>query len=130
MVALDHDQLDRVRTRHTVARVASVHHREGLWREHTSQRSDLNELIDERPVAYSVIEEYARRAVKHALVRVLDDESHFAEIVGFVGIWGEGDSQLEALEDLRDALLEWVLLKVADRDGDLPTLDGLDLNTL
>ena len=57
----------------------------------------------------------------------LDNERWFAEIPLCPGLWGDGATRSEAAETLRSTLEGWILLKLQDRDEDLPTIDGLSL---
>jgi predicted RNase H-like HicB family nuclease len=59
-----------------------------------------------------------------------EDSKWFAEIPGFTGVWGEGDTQEQALEDLKDGLDDWLILKIEDEDRDLPVIAGIDLNVI
>ncbi len=58
------------------------------------------------------------------------DGSWFAEIRGFPGVWANQPSESATEEELRETLYEWVVLKIQDRDQDLPVIDFIDLNVL
>ena len=71
-----------------------------------------------------MIIEYCQKAIGMAQYKKLADESWFAEIPGFQGVWGNGDSVEECRNELVTVLEEWVILKV--RDGDpIPDVAGL-----
>ena len=69
-------------------------------------------------------------AVAQQVNCVCEDNHFYCDAIGFSGVWGEGDSAEAALNDFREALEEWVLIKVEDGDKDLPVVAGIDLNVL
>lgn len=72
---------------------------------------------------------YCEAALKRTQYKQLEDNSWFAEIEGFEGVWGNGDTVEECRTDLLEVLEEWILLKL--RDGDrLPIVDGLELKII
>ncbi len=71
---------------------------------------------------------YARRAAGYAKAKQLEDGSWFATISGFRGVWEQAAAEEEALGGIEGVVLDWVLLKLEDGDGDLPIVDGIDLN--
>ncbi len=69
---------------------------------------------------------YIQTALKHAEYKKLDDETWFAEIPGFEGVWANAATVEECRSELEEVLEEWLVLKI--RDGDpLPVVDGLEL---
>lgn len=76
-----------------------------------------------------LIEKYAEIAIRHATLKRYPD-GWVATIPRFQGVWAEGPSQEQALDVLREVVLDWTLLKVEHRDGDLPVLEEIDLNVL
>lgn len=75
-----------------------------------------------------LVASWAEIAVSHAAVRGLDDLSgHVATVVGIQGAWGVGDSEEEALDELRSVLIGWACLKLEDRDDDIPSMEGIHL---
>jgi predicted RNase H-like HicB family nuclease len=77
-----------------------------------------------------LIGKYVDRAMIRAEAKQYPDGTWFAEIPGFPGVWANQPSEEAALEELRDTLHEWVLLKIQDRDRDLPVVDSINLNVL
>ncbi|MEM9541409.1 MAG: type II toxin-antitoxin system HicB family antitoxin [Cyanobacteria bacterium P01_E01_bin.42] len=72
---------------------------------------------------------YCEAALTRTQYKQLEDESWFAEIEGFEGVWGNGDTVEECRTDLLEVLEEWILLKL--RDGDpLPIVDGVELKII
>ena len=71
--------------------------------------------------------EYVEAAIRRAVYRQLEDETFFAEIPGFEGVWGNGGSIEDCRTDLRDALEGWLVLGLWEKDEALPVVDGLSL---
>jgi predicted RNase H-like HicB family nuclease len=83
------------------------------------------ELIEGIP--RSLVNAYAERAVLHARVREVDPGVWIASVVGLEGAYGDGRTEDQARDDLREAVIGWVAVK--RRLGlPLPELEGLDLN--
>lgn len=91
---------------------------------------DPLELRYERPLPVQLIGRYAKLAVRSALVERLDDGSWYAAIPGFPGVWAQADSEKGATEGLEAVVWDWTLLKIQDKDRDLPLVDTIDLNVL
>jgi predicted RNase H-like HicB family nuclease len=76
-----------------------------------------------------MIVHYCTEALKQASYKRLEDESWFAEIPGFTGVWANAETVEATRDELYEVLQEWLLLKL--KDGDLlPIVNGIDLNTL
>jgi predicted RNase H-like HicB family nuclease len=76
-----------------------------------------------------MIVQYCTEALKQASYKRLEDESWFAEIPGFTGVWANAETVEATRDELYEVLQEWLLLKL--KDGDLlPIVNGIDLNTL
>jgi len=69
---------------------------------------------------------YCEAALQYAQYKKLDDETWFSEINGFEGVWGNGVTIEECRRDLLEALEEWLILKLQDRDP-LPVIDGIEI---
>ena len=55
---------------------------------------------------------YLERALARAtLVHLEDDDEYYAAIPGFQGLYGTGDTESEALHDLRGALKAWLQVR-------------------
>lgn len=102
---------------------------EGVWGEEMTQEG-LRRVTFRRPLPMQLLRDYAVTATRHAVTRQLEDETWFAEIEGFDGVWTNEASQKEALDALESVVFEWAILKIRDEDRDLPVLESLDLNAL
>ena len=71
--------------------------------------------------------EYARATLEKAEYKRLEDETWFAEIQGFKGIWANGQTVEECRRELIEVLEEWLLLKLKDGDS-VPSVGGIDIN--
>ncbi len=76
----------------------------------------------QRPAARErLVERWAEDAVSHAIVRTIDDPAGLvATVAGIDGAWGFGQSEDEALDDLRSVLVDWASLTLQDGD-DIPS---------
>jgi predicted RNase H-like HicB family nuclease len=106
------------------------YHREGVWHDRISQRSELSTPGDDRPMPVGLILRYAELAVRHAVVEQQEGGQWLATIRDFPGVWACEESAVEALEVLEEVVFEWALLKVEDSDRDLPRLGDIDLNVV
>lgn len=68
--------------------------------------------------------------MRRAEAKQYPDESWFAEIPSFPGVWASSSSEEETLAELEETLHEWIALKIEDGDRDLPVVDSIDLNVL
>jgi len=57
---------------------------------------------------------------------MLDDQTWFAEIPGFDGVWANVSTVEACRSELLEVLEEWLILKIRDQDP-IPTVEGLDL---
>ena len=71
---------------------------------------------------------YCSEALEQAVYRQLEDDSWFAEIPGFQGVWANAATVEATRAELFEVLQEWLLLKLKDGD-DLPTVNDINLNT-
>ena len=77
-----------------------------------------------------LIERWADLAVSHATVETIDDPDGLVAMVeGVDGAWGFGQSEDEAIDDLRSVLVDWTSLKLEDGDDDIPSMEGVHLVT-
>jgi predicted RNase H-like HicB family nuclease len=83
-----------------------------------------------RELPMQLIAKYVDKAMLRAESKQYPDGDWYAEIPGFPGVWASQSSEAATLEELRETLQEWVLLKIEDRDRDLPVLDLINLNVL
>lgn len=73
-----------------------------------------------------MLSEYIQAALRKAEYKKLDDDTWFAEIPGFDGVWANGNSVEECRAELKEVLEEWLVLKIRDGD-DLPSPNGLQI---
>ncbi len=76
-----------------------------------------------------LIEKYVEVAIRHATLKRHPD-GWFATILGFQGVWAKESSRERALEVLEEVLSDWVLLKIQNKDKDLPVIEEINLNVL
>jgi len=84
----------------------------------------------ERLLPIQLIRRYALLAAVRADTERLEDGSWYAEVRGFPGVWAQGDSEGEALKEIETVVRDWTILKVLDKDCDLPVVGMIDLNVL
>ena len=73
-----------------------------------------------------MLTEYIHAALKKANYKKLEDDSWFAEIPGFQGIWANGQTVEECRQDLSEVIEEWLMLKIRDNDP-IPVIDKLEI---
>lgn len=79
-------------------------------------------------VPEQLFEAYRNEAMKQVAPRRLEDGTWFTEIPGFDGVWGSAADLAASVADLRDALFDWLVLKIEHGDRDIPRLGDLNLN--
>lgn len=70
-----------------------------------------------------MILEYCQKAMDRAEYRRLEDDSWFAEIPGFKGVWANAESVEQCRKELISVLEEWLILRLRDRDP-IPEIEG------
>ena len=73
-----------------------------------------------------MLTEYIQNAIAMAEYKKLEDESWFAELPGFEGVWANGSSVEECRSELIEVLEEWLLLKIQDKDI-IPAVGGVEI---
>ena len=73
-----------------------------------------------------MLSEYIQGALERAQYKRLDDETWFAEIPDFVGVWANGKTVEHCRKELVEVLEEWLILKIRDKDP-LPLINGIDI---
>jgi predicted RNase H-like HicB family nuclease len=73
-----------------------------------------------------MLTEYIQAALARSEYKILDDQTWFAEIPGFDGVWANAATVESCRSELREVLEEWLILKLRDHDP-IPTVAGLDL---
>lgn len=76
------------------------------------------------------LEPYIAMALHDARTRELEPGLWYADLEAFPGVWAEGTSPGECLVTLGDVLHEWLIIKVAHGDRDIPVIGRLDPTTL
>ncbi|GAB4111480.1 MAG: type II toxin-antitoxin system HicB family antitoxin [Acidobacteriota bacterium] len=73
---------------------------------------------------------YIDRALEMAAYEVIEDHgTYWGEIPGLQGVWAQGRTQEECRRELREALSDWLALRL--RLGlSIPVVAGIDLNAL
>lgn len=70
--------------------------------------------------ARPVLAQYIQSALSQSCYKQLEDQTWFAEIPGFEGVWANAKTVEACRAELAEVLEEWLLLKTCDRDQ-LPT---------
>ena len=73
-----------------------------------------------------MIIEYCQNAIENAEYKKLEDDTWFAEIPGFEGVWANGASVETCRKELIEVLEEWLILKLRDNDP-IPVVHGLKI---
>ena len=73
-----------------------------------------------------MLTEYMQAALRRSVYKQLEDQTWFAEIPGFEGVWANATTVEACRSELAEVLEEWLLFKLHDHDL-IPSLDGLDL---
>lgn len=71
--------------------------------------------------------EYIQAALEKAEYKQLDNNTWFAEIPGFEGVWANGNTVEECRKELIEVLEDWLLLKIRDRDP-VPVVNGIEIS--
>ncbi len=97
-----------------------------LFREEVSQ--EHRSIVGTTHIPASPFDLYLLAAVRQANIKRLDDGTWYADIPQLQGVWANHESPLDMLEELREVLMGWLILKIQDADRDIPVLDEVDLN--
>jgi len=73
-----------------------------------------------------MLNQYIQKALERAEYKRLDDQTWFAEIPGFAGVWANAPTVEICRKELVEVLEEWVLLKLRDNDP-IPVIDGIEI---
>lgn len=90
----------------------------GDWQPGQSSQIALPEEIFDR---------YVTIAMRAASPRRLENGRWYCDLDRFPGVWADGTSLKECLDTLEEVLRDWLVLKLIDRDRDLPVIDEIDL---
>lgn len=77
-----------------------------------------------------LFDRYVSVALRSALPAKIEGGEWYAELADFRGVWATGESPKECLDSLELVLRDWLVLKIADGDRDLPVKDDIDLLAL
>ena len=69
---------------------------------------------------------YIQKALEKAEYKRLGDDTWFAEIKGFQGVWSNGESVEECRRELQEVLEEWLILKIRD-DEPIPKIEDVEI---
>lgn len=70
--------------------------------------------------------EYIQAALAEAQYKELEDQTWFAELPHFKGVWANGKTVEDCRKELVEVLEEWLVLKL--RDGDfIPKIHGIQI---
>jgi predicted RNase H-like HicB family nuclease len=73
--------------------------------------------------------EYIQAAMRKAKYEILpDDGTFYGNIPECQGVWANAKTLEECRAELQEVLEDWILIKVRHGDGDLPVIDGIDVN--
>ncbi len=75
----------------------------------------------------SLVEAYVEAAFRHRRGERMEDGRWFAEILALEGVWADGDTEVEAEQELFDVLHAWVDLRL-ERGKHIPPIDDVDIN--
>lgn len=89
---------------------------------------EMHRVSGGRVLPLELIARYARLAVRRAVTKQRESGKWFAEVPNFPGVWAEGDTEDQALNELEDVVCEWAVLKLESGDRDLPELEDINLN--
>jgi predicted RNase H-like HicB family nuclease len=73
-----------------------------------------------------MIKEYVKAALEKAAYKKLEDDTWFAEIQEFDGVWANAETVEACRNELTEVLEEWIVLKISDHDP-LPVVNGLEM---
>jgi len=71
--------------------------------------------------------EYIQAALEKAEYKQLDNNTWFAEVPDFEGVWANGKTVEECRKELVEVLEDWLLLKLRDVDP-VPVVKGIDIS--
>jgi predicted RNase H-like HicB family nuclease len=91
---------------------------------------DVQQLRRTKHLPGEIIEKYLQEALKGTTHRQLEDGTLFAEIPGFTGVWASDDDLVACIAQLREAIFDWLVLKIEQNDRDIPVIANINLNVL
>jgi len=73
-----------------------------------------------------MLNQYIGKVLERSEYKRLDDQTWFAEIPEFKGVWANGPTVERCRNELAEVLEEWLLLKLRDKDP-IPVIDGIEI---
>jgi predicted RNase H-like HicB family nuclease len=96
---------------------------------------ELDPIMQWQPVPQMVtlpqemLDRYISVAMEPASPRKLEGK-WYCSLDRFPGVWADAESLAECLDTLRDVLRDWLVLKLANHDTDVPVVDEIDLTSI
>lgn len=84
----------------------------------------------DRSLPLLTIRRYSAAAVRRAVAKQYEDGTWLVEVPGLAGTWAHEETLDKAREALADVIFQWAILKIEDRDRNLPVIDGMNLNLI
>ncbi len=102
---------------------------EGLFPVETFSDGSIGEVL-QKFIPMRPVERYVKAAMNLARVKQLDDGTSYASVPQLRGTWANDACPEAALKSLQEVVFDWIIVKIAFGDRDLPVLEGIDLNAL
>jgi len=77
-----------------------------------------------------MLERYIDVALRVARPSQTDTGAWYFALDRFPGVWGDGESRKACLDALEEVLKEWLVIKLANGDTDIPVVDEIDLTAI
>jgi predicted RNase H-like HicB family nuclease len=77
-----------------------------------------------------LFDRYVSEAMRAAAPSQASAEEWYCALDSFPGVWAEGASLKECLDVLEEVLRDWLVIKIVNRDTDLPVIDEIDLTAI
>ncbi len=98
------------------------------------RHDDLSRWQQEHSAVVSLpgdlMKRYITVALRSAVPKQMDDGKWYCALDQFPGVWAKEESPKECLDTLEEVLREWLILKIVDRDYDIPVIDEIDLTVV
>jgi predicted RNase H-like HicB family nuclease len=73
-----------------------------------------------------MLSQYIAAAMKHAIIKRLDDGTYYGEIPPIPGVWADGSTNDACKVTLQEVLEEWLMVSLAQHLP-IPPVDGITL---
>jgi predicted RNase H-like HicB family nuclease len=77
-----------------------------------------------------MLSRYVSVALQSAAPHQTETGKWYCALDTFPGVWADGDSLKENLDSLEEVLRDWLLVKIVNRDTDIPVIDEIDLSAV